>query len=252
MPQRSDRLPFLEDEQEKSRKAIALMVTLLVHALGGWAIYTIKPIERVRQVILEVTMAQAEPEPEPEPEEDVQLEPEPEPEPEPERPDVVDYDQTVEDPTPDAPPESAPADKPVRLVQGLSASSFAQGGTGFSVRAGTTLRTKATDDTMDLDEAANSVAFSAVTRQPRVRSWPRVVVPDSVKALGLEGVVKLRLDIDDEGRVLDVRVEQGLHPDADRACIDAWRKARIAPARQGDRTVTVLNVPYRCRIEILQ
>lgn len=247
-PQRQ--LPFLEDERDKGRKAAGFVVAVLVHALAAFLIYTVKPIERVRQVIVEVTMSDLQPEPEPEPE----LQPEPEPEPEkPKPPEAVRFEETVDEATPDAPEETPPADKPVRRIQGLDASSFAEGsGTGFTVRAGTTLRTRASDETMDLEEAASSVAFSAVTRQPKVRSWPRVVVPDSVKALGLEGMVHLRLDLDKEGQVLAVRVEQGLHPDADRACIEAWSKASIAPAVQGDTPVGVLDVPYRCRIEILR
>ncbi len=251
MEESPQRLPFLEEEQDRGRKAVALVATILLHALAGWAIWAVKPIERVKAVILEVTMAEPLPEPEPEPEPEL-LE-EAQPEPEPERKKVVDFQDTVEEPTPDAPEETAPADKPLRVVQGLSASSFATGsGSSFAVRAGTTLRTRADDELMDIDEAGQAVAFSAVTRQPRVRSWPRVVVPDSVKQLGLEGTVTLRLDIDEQGQVLDVRVEQGLHPDADRECIKAWKKANIGPALQGDQPVTVLNVPYRCRIEILE
>lgn len=243
-------LPFDDDEREGTNRVVGVLVAILIHALAAAAIVMVKPIEKVKQVWVEVAMMQAEPveeEPPPPPE----LEPEPPP-PEPERPKVVDFEQTVAEATPDAPVETAPADKPIRRVQGLSASSFAPGGTGFSARAGTTLRTAATDETMDLDEAAGSVAFSALTRQPRVRSKPPLQVPDSVKALKLEGVVQVLVDIDEDGKVIGVSVASGLHPDADRACVAAWQGASFAPATQGDRAVGVRNAPYRCRIEILQ
>lgn len=248
MAERRPALPFEDDERERANRFFGLLVAVLVHALAAAAIIAVKPIERVKQVWVEVAMVEPLPEEPPPPPE---LEPEPPP-PEPERPKVVDFEQTVEQATPDAPVESAPADQPVRRIQGLSASSFAEGGSGFSVRAGTTLRTRATDETMDLDEAASSVAFSAVTRQPRVKSKPPLTVPDSVQSLRLEGLVQVLVDIDDEGRVVEVRLAQGLHPDADRACLDAWRGAAFAPAMQGDRPVGVRNAPYRCRIEILQ
>lgn len=250
MADRRPALPFEDDEREGTNRFLGLLVAVLVHALAAAAIIAVKPIERVKQVWVEVAMVEPEPveeEPPPPPE----LKPEPPPPP-PVRPEVVDFEQTVEQATPDAPVDSAPADQPVRRIQGLSAGSFAEGGTGFSVRAGTTLRAKATDETMDLDEAASSVAFSAVTRQPKVRSKPPLTVPDSVQALRLEGLVQVLVDIDDQGLVAEVRLAQGLHPDADRACLDAWRGAVFAPAMQGDRPVGVRNAPYRCRIEILQ
>lgn len=248
----AERLPVLpfDDDDERASRAVGLIVAILVHALGGVAIAMVKPIEKVKQVWVEVAVLQAEPveeaPPPPPP-----LEPEPPP-PDKERPEVVDFQDTTADATPDAPIDSAPADQPVRRIQGLSASSFATGGTSFSVRAGTTLRTKAGDETMDLDEAANSVAFSAVTRQPRVRNKPPLQVPDSVQALELEGTVSVLVDVDAQGEVTGVSVAQGLHPDADRACVAAWRGASFAPAMQGDRPVAVRNAPYRCRIEIIQ
>ncbi|MCB9777403.1 MAG: TonB family protein [Alphaproteobacteria bacterium] len=245
------RLPFQEDEGDRRRKVLGFVVAVLVHALLGWLIYTIKPIEVVRKIVVEVTMADT-------PEE---LPPEPEPEPEPEKPPEVkkeipkevDFDQTTETPDTDAPQDTVEADKPIRRIQGLDANSFAEGsGSGFSVRAGTTLRTRASDETMDLEEAANSVAFTAVTSQPKVRSKPPLRVPDSVQALRLEGVVEVLVDIDENGDVTDVTVAKGLHPDADEACRKAWLGARFAPAVQEQTPVAVRNAPYRCRIEIIE
>lgn len=241
------RLPFEEDERDGGRRLFGLLVAVLVHLLAGAAIVAIKPIERVRQVWVEAVMVEPEPAAEPPP--PPELKPEPPPPPK-ERPREVEYQQTVDAPSPDAPVETAPADKPVRTVQGLSATSFATGsGTGFSVRAGTTLRTRAGEETMDLDEARNSVAFTALTRQPKVKSKPALQVPASVQELRLKGPIEVLVDIDEQGRVRDVRLVKGLHPDADRACLEAWRQAVFSPAMQGDRAVAVRNAPFRCRIE---
>lgn len=242
------RLPFDEDEREGGRRLVGILVAILVHVLAGAAVVAIRPIERVRQVWVEAVLSETEPPPPPPPPE-LPVEPPPPPK---ERRKVVEFEETVEDPTPDAPVESTPADKPVRVVQGLSATSFAAGsGVGFSVRAGTTVRARANDDLMDLDEAASSVAFSSVTRQPRVKSKPALSVPQSVQDQRLTGVIKVLVDIDDQGEVTEVRLVEGLHPEADRACLEAWRAASFSPAMQGETAVAVRNAPFRCRIEQL-
>ncbi len=241
------RLPFDEDEREGGRRLVGVLVAILVHLAAGAAVVAIKPIERVRQVWVEAVMSEPEPVEAPPPPPELPVEPPPPPK---ERSKVVEYDQTVEDPTPEAPVEQAPAEQPVRTVQGLSATSFAAGsGVGFSVRAGTTVRTRATDELMDLDQASKSVAFSALTRQPRVRSKPPLRVPQSVQDLRLTGVIQVLVDIDDQGEVSEVRLVEGLHPEADRACLEAWRGASFTPAMQGETAVAVRNAPFRCRIE---
>jgi TonB family protein len=129
-------------------------------------------------------------------------------------------------------------------VAGLSASSFAKtGGTGFTADAGTTLGAAPTKEKMTVEEAQQSVAYSAVTSRPTC-DRPPFVVPEAVAAAGVEGQIRVVFDVSDTGQVQRVRVTGRLHPEADAACVAAWTKARCTPGQQGGTPVTVTNMPY--------
>ncbi|MDP6935116.1 MAG: energy transducer TonB, partial [Myxococcota bacterium] len=150
------------------------------------------------------------------------------------------------------PPPEAPPPKRLRRVHGLSASSFSTGsGTGLSVRAGTTLSVAASDDTLTLDEASESVAITEVTTVPRLKYKPALEVPDTVKEAEVEGVVHVRLVLDKDGRVSSVKVTQGIGHGADEACADAWRRARFKPATRNGESIGVTDYPQRCVIKAL-
>ena len=193
---------------------------------------------------------------EPEP---VVLPPEPEPEveppalepvlePPPPEPEVVRADQLVADSVPDAPtPVDAPVPDAADVVQGLSASSFVEGGnSGLSLRAGTTLRAAATAPALHTPvERPEALAWSDAPKRPKCRV-PKVAVPESVVEAGLEGEVHVRFDIDAEGTVSRVRVVQSLSPDADAACAAAWTTTHCRPARRGRTPVAVVDMPHSC------
>jgi TonB family protein len=243
-------LPFEDNGWgTQARRGFGLVIALLLHAGAAWGIAQIRPIERVKELWLEMTVLEPEAAPPPPP-------PLPEPEVKPDRSPKpltpVDFQKTVEEPPPEAQPvEENPVEQPVRRVQGLSASSFAPGSaSGFSVRAGTSMRTGATDDLMSLDEAI--VPYSAATVQPKIRSKPPMVVPEAARLARIEGVIEVLVDLDEEGSVLSVRVLSGLGAAIDEACVQAWKQASFKPAMQGDRAVGVRNAPYRCRVEAVQ
>lgn len=178
--------------------------------------------------------------------------PPPPPEPEPPKPkpkpEKVEFKDTVKEP----PPEQPPPEKQIRRVQGLTASSFAQGsGTGFAARAGTTLATRATDETLTVEEAARSVSFIAATVQPKCRH-PTLEVPQEVIDAEIEGTVDVLFDVTAQGAVVDVRVTRGLDPAADAACVRSWMQARCKPGRKGDTAVTVTNMPHGCRYKAIE
>lgn len=191
----------------------------------------------------------------PPPEAEAEAEPEPEPPPPPE---PVPFEDTVPEPLPQdalADAELPDPPPPVRRVQGLSASSFAEGSsTGIQLRAGNSLAIAAEESGMTLDEAEQTgepVAYSVVTTAPRCRK-PKLDVPTSVRADGVEGTVSLLLDIGADGSVLDVDVVRGLTPDADAACVAAWQRARCRPGRQGQTPVAVLDLPHSCTFKALR
>ena len=106
---------------------------------------------------------------------------------------------------------------------------------------------------MNIDEAANSTAISyaAATTQPRLKKRPPRDIPQSVIDAGVEGSVKIVIDISAEGKVTAGRIVRPLHPDADVACIRSWKKAIFRPAKQGDSPVAVQNFPRRCHFKAL-
>ena len=193
-----------------------------------------------------------EPPPPPPPPEPVEEKPPPKPKP---KPKEIDFEDIPPEPVEELPPEPPPpTKKKVQRVQGLSASSFANNGnTGLTVRAGTTLSTKATSKTIDIEEAKDSTAISyaAATKQPRLKKRPPLKIPQTVIDAGIEGTVQIVIDIDDTGLVSDARINKGLTADANAACIESWKKAKFNPALQGEETVAITNFPRRCRFKAM-
>lgn len=221
-----------------------IIASIVVHLLLGWLLY--KDPETRERVEEWVEMVVAAPPPLPE-------EPPPpppkvdKPKPKKKRPKKVKASQTTEQPPPEADAGEVQDDKPVRRIQGLSASSFAQGsGTGFSVRAGTSLGVEATDETMDLDEAAEAVSYGAVAERPKCKK-PKTTAPPSAIEDELEGTVEVLFDVTSEGQVTNVRVVQGIRADVDRHCIRAWSAVQCKPGRLLDSSpVTVTDMRYLC------
>ncbi|MFK7926543.1 MAG: energy transducer TonB [Myxococcota bacterium] len=189
--------------------------------------------------------------PEPPPLEEIPLivEPPPEPAPPAPAPEVIQADElpavdppdNAPPPSPDTPPDAAPP------VQGLSASSFAEGAnTGLTVRAGTTLRAAATTTSLAKPvERPAAVGWSDVPKRPRCRT-PAIVVPPAVIEQGLEGEVYVRVDIGADGAVTEVRVSRGLSPEADASCVAAWSSVTCKPAQRGKEPIAVINMPHSC------
>jgi protein TonB len=168
------------------------------------------------------------------------------------KPKVVDIQDTTTKPPPTPTPEVAPEPtKTVRRTAGLSASSFAKGsGTGLSADAGTTLAAAPGGKKLTIEEAANSVAYSAVTSRP-VCERPALDVPEAVAKEQVEGQVRVVFDVNERGGVQRVRVTGRLHPAADAACVAAWSKARCTPGAQGGEPVLVTNMPYYCTFKAI-
>lgn len=192
------------------------------------------------------------PPPPPEPPKPPEVEPPPEPPKPKAKPKVVDIKDTTTKPPPTPTPEVAPEPgKTVRRTAGLSASSFAKGsGTGLSADAGTTLGTAPGGPKMTIEEAASSVAYSAVTSRP-VCERPALSVPEEVAKDQIEGQVRVVFDVNERGGVQRVRVTGRLHPAADAACVAAWSKARCTPGAQGGEPVLVTNMPYYCTFKAI-
>ena len=122
----------------------------------------------------------------------------------------------------------------------------------MDVRAGTTVATKATDQTMSLDEARDSRSYASVTVPPKVKIRAQMDVPAEAKEAGVEGEIRVSLDIDAEGHIVRVRVLSDLGHGTGDACADAWKKSRFSPGSQGGNPVAVTGVPQICQVVVLQ
>jgi len=168
--------------------------------------------------------------------------------PEPEVPESVPFEETaqaeVAPPPDDVVSDSTAAAPP---VQGLSENSFAaDGNTGLTVRAGTTLRVSATTPALEAPTPRPDVVqWSDAPKRPRCKA-PRVDVPRSVIESKLEGEVHVRFDVSTDGGVGNVRVFSGLSADADAACVSAWSAVRCKPAKRGREAVAVSGMPHSC------
>ena len=228
-------------------RGLAIPSSVVAHLVLAWMFIAPPQAAEKTEQWIEMTVVEKPPPPPPEP----PPEPEPKPKPKP-KAKKIDFKDIPKEPEP-APKEPPPKEKKkVRRVQGLKATSFAKGAnTGLTVRAGTTLGTKATDETLSLDEAANSTAISyaAATKQPRRKKKPSLEVPQSIIEAEIEGRVLLVIDIAADGNVSAARIKKSLHPDADSACLKSWLKAKFDPAMQGDSPVAVTNFPGKCRFK---
>lgn len=221
--------------------AAALLVSLLAHLAAASG--TARIPERPPKGPAWVEMAVVEPPPPPPPPPPPEVEPPPPPPPPPPRADAPPPPSAA--PPPDVPP-------PPRIVQGLSAGSFAPGsGTGLAVRAGTTTAARAEGNGLSLNEpvAQAPVAWATLSAQPKLRAKPSLVVPQEVIDAGIAGEVELLLDLDVDGNVANIRVAQSLSPAADQACIAAMRSSSWKPGIVNGRPSPTLGVPYGCKFE---
>lgn len=82
-------------------------------------------------------------------------------------------------------------------------------------------------------------------------SFPRVEYPESARHLGIEGKVRLRLYIDEKGKITKVEIIQSLHPLLDQAASAAAKEAQYEPARDhhGRPMATTAIVTVRFELE---
>jgi TonB family protein len=70
--------------------------------------------------------------------------------------------------------------------------------------------------------------------------------PESGRVLGIQGVVLLEALISDKGEVIAVEVARSLHPDMDRAALQAVRAWKFEPARRDGQAIYVTaRIPIR-------
>lgn len=85
--------------------------------------------------------------------------------------------------------------------------------------------------------------------QPAVKKRANPVYPKTALAAGIEGVVYVRLWVDTEGKVHDVKIIKSENDALNQSAIDAARQFEFAPATVGGKPVSVwVSVPFKFKI----
>jgi protein TonB len=77
--------------------------------------------------------------------------------------------------------------------------------------------------------------------------------PDEAEQLGIEGTVKLKVELDDKGKVHDIRVVKGLGHGLDQVALNAMKHSpacRFSPAIGSDNKPAAFVVNYEFHFEI--
>lgn len=229
-------------------RSFAIPASIVLHTIFALAFLSgeIKPGKKSQWIEMAVV--------EPPPPEITKEPPKPPPRkelPKPDPTEPVDFKETVAQPPSDTPPPEQA--RTVRRIQGLSASSFAQGaGTGFQVRYGNTTRTAASRESYDLNaNLPDAVPVATVTTQPKGCTKPPVQVPKEAIDANIEGTINMTLDLDASGRVVGVHFLGTLGHGVEEACKSAALQIRCKPGMQNGTPVAIKGMPHRCTIKAM-
>jgi TonB family protein len=188
---------------------------------------------------------------------------------------VVMQKRDVPPPTPAPPPPpnvtqpKEPPKEPPRPVFGINMESTTEGDSSFAVPVGNTTMIDPSKSAKHSGPVAPLASAPAAPAAPEykpvsplyVKEEPSVdadacgrmvAYPDEAVQQGIEGVVKLRIALDEKGHVHDIKVLEGLGHGVDQAVVYAIRnKCRFTPAIATDgKPVAYVISPYNFRFEL--
>lgn len=163
-------------------------------------------------------------------------------------------------PPPEAPPPPADTPPPTGPINdlpdfGVSLSGGVDG-TGIALPVGGSTRSPAREvkaaapapKKLQPVAAANDALdpCSEPPAKPKPRNVPQPAGTEAARAAGVEGKVRVQLTVDETGRVVDVKLLQGLGYGLDEAALGAARQAEFEPAvRCGKPTRATFNISMR-------
>ena len=107
-----------------------------------------------------------------------------------------------------------------------------------------------TFDKMPIQPEAETPEFVAYDTPPRPKAIEKPHYPSIAKTAGIEGTVILQLLVETNGKVLKAKVLKSLHPELDKAAVDAAYRTTFYPAKQRDKPVKVwVSYPIRFVLE---
>jgi protein TonB len=87
-------------------------------------------------------------------------------------------------------------------------------------------------------KAPNYVPPGGADSDPVLENEPKIPYPEEAKRAQIEGTVRLRVTVDTEGHVVDVKIITRVGYGLDEAARDAIRKMRFKPALKGGEAVS--------------
>lgn len=140
------------------------------------------------------------------------------------------------EPPPPSEPAAEPPSKPVPVVVGISLSNTAAGGS-FAAPVGNTAYGRSGATAVDPSSvkpyaAPRYAPPGGADKEPSIVSEVRIVYPEEARRAGVEGSVRLKVTIDETGKVTEVAVLAGPGYGLDEAARDALRRFRFTPATQ--------------------
>lgn len=242
--------------------AVAGGIAIGLHGLLAFALATVNPQRFLAERPIEISVEERLPPPEVKP-------PPPEIKPppvEPPKPRVVRRvaQMTEPQPIPAAPPppnQEAPSKQEAEPVFGGSLSSVVAGDANVAIPVGNTLMAKPT-----VAGKGDAKPYSGEGTRPFVpvadlyiAKYPEVICPDAAdlypdeaKKLGLEGVVRFKLAIDEQGKLVSLRIIERAGHGFDEAASKAMRQCNFKPAVSNDGRAVPCTHSWAYRFELAQ
>lgn len=164
---------------------------------------------------------------------------------------------------PPQPKEPPPDAVPPSFGLKLSGTAKAPAGQGVQVPEGDTLKASPDQRRKEKDKGkpvappsgrgfkkdyarGEQAPLAVATTMPKPLKMEPPEYPEKARDLGIEGRVMLELTVDGEGKVIQVRIVQGLHPVLDAAAVEAAKKMRFLPGTVNGTPVTLkIPVPFK-------
>jgi len=215
-----------------SRQGSLIVLSLLVHGALAVGLGTIRP-EQSRAATA-IAIAEVKKKVEPPPPAAIA----PEPPPKVEHRAVARRAPRTEARPPEAPPPAAAAAAaPLAALPdfGLSLSGGVTGGgvslpVGGNARASVSGAVRPASASLARNALPEADSCTEAPSKPKPKSVPQPAYPDAARAAGVEGKVRVELTVDETGKVISVRVLQGLGHGLDEAALAAARQASFEPA----------------------
>ena len=97
---------------------------------------------------------------------------------------------------------------------------------------------------------AQEPSETTLEQAPVVLERVEPVYPEVIEEQGIQGEVLLEIELDDKGNVLSAKVLESLHPDVDKAAIDAVLQFRFTPYVDGKGIAQPSKLQYRLSFSV--